>query len=697
MEKKKGTGRIITCLVILLTIFGLFVAQLFNWQLVQGETYRQRADRTNISTIDIEPKRGEILDVNGVDLAINLTGFRIVFDSLYMVSSNPNEMSTSDLRNDVILKLTDLFRQKGEEWENQLPIIQDADGNYAFEADKEKEIAKLKKTIRLNDYATAQQCVEKLASAEYYDCADKTPSEILTITSIRYSMQVSGFNSENRYVFADDVSQEMVAIVEENRQNLPGVFAEEVPIRKYVNGDVAPKIVGHVGAITEKQYKEEQEKNSGKYTINSQYGQAGIENAFEELLVGTKGKKTVESTDSGIVLNVDETQSAQPGNTVYLTIDARLQRVLSKALEENVTGAQAAIGPSENVTGAAVVLNVDDFSVLAAQSYPSYDLTRFMEDDDYKNQISTDKSAPMYDYAFNGGYVIGSTIKPAVALAALQEGAITPSTHITCNHVYTRFADTGYAPKCMGTHGSIDVKTALQKSCNIFFYETGYLTGISMLNEYWRRLGLGEDVGVEISASEGKIAGPDNREGGESNWRYGDTVAASIGQSDNEITILQMATYCATIANNGVRLRTHLVDKITNYDRDTVIEETQPEVVAELGVSEENLKTVQEGMRMVTTAGGTGRVFADYGVAIAGKTGTAQTGGDKPDHELFIGYAPYDDPEIAIALIISYSNESKWSLDVARQIFDAYFYGIGMEEIPETNADGTTSSQTPAE
>lgn len=694
MERKKGTGRIITCLVILLAIFGLFAAQLFSWQLVQGETYRQRADRTNISTIDIEPKRGEILDVNGVDLAINLTGFQIVFDSIYMVSSDPSQMSNSQLRNDVILKLTNLFRQKGEEWENQLPILLDADGNYVFEAEKDKEIASLKKTIRLNDYATAQQCIEKLASAEYYDCADKTPDEILTVTSIRYSMQVSGFNSENRYVFAKDVSQEMAAIVEENRQSLPGVFADEVPLRKYVNGDVAPKIVGYVGAINEQQYSEH--KDSGKYHLNSQFGQTGIENAFEDILVGTKGKRTTETTKSGVVLNVEETQNAQPGNTVYLTLDARLQRVLSKALEENVNGAQAVVGPSVNVTGSAVILNVDDFSILAAQSYPNYDLSKFMEDKKYKTQILLDEKNPMYDYAFNGGYVIGSTMKPAVALAALQEGKITADTHFTCNHVYTRFADTGYAPKCMGTHGSIEVKTALAKSCNIFFYETGYQTGITMLNEYWRRLGLGENVGVELPVKTGFIAGPDSREGGEANWRFGDTVAASIGQSDNQITILQMATYCATIANNGVRLRTHLVDKITDYDRKTVIEETQPEVVAELGVDEQNLKTVQEGMKMVTSSIGTGRIFANYGIQIAGKTGTAQTG-NTPDHELFIGYAPYDDPEIAIALIISNGQESKWSLDVAKQIFDAYFYGIGVEEIPETNPDGTTGEQSEAE
>lgn len=696
---KKDTVRYAICVLLVLVIFAGFGVQLINWQLVQGAEIREKADSTNLTKIKIEPTRGEILDANGVDLAINITGYRVVFDALYMVSDQPG-VSNSQLRNEVILRLVDLFNRQNVKWINVLPIKLDENGGYVFtdeEEDDKVSVSSLKSKIRLQDYATAEDCINRLCSADYYNCEDKTPAEKLVIASVRYNMTQSNFSSDTKYVFAEELTPEMVTIIEENRQQLPGVFCETVPVRKYVNGTVAPKIVGYIRSISEKEYEEN--KDSGKYTINSKYGKEGIERAFENILVGQPGEKTVETSPDGSLVDIKDV-TAEPGNTVYLTIDARLQNVLSDSLKRNVEAAQKYNKEERHyndiVAGAAVVLRVSDFAVLAAQDYPTYDLNRFLTDDSYIQQLNSNKAAPFYDRAIWAGYPIGSTMKPAVALAALQEGVIDTNTRIFCNGIYHRFEDSGYAPRCMGYHGSYNVFQAIQDSCNVFFLETGFLTGIDTLNQYQRRLGLGEDVGLEIYHGEDSVlAGRDEREAAGGVWLDGDTSAASIGQSDNALTMIQLATYCATIANNGTRLKTHIVDKITDYSRQNVIMKSEPEVVENLGVSDENLKIVQQAMRMVVTGGTAQYTLQDLDIAVAAKTGTAETApGVKDDHTLFIGYAPYENPEIAVAVIIEHGKASQFSANVAKDVFNAYFHGTGMVDIPATGADGKPVAST---
>ena len=693
-EEKKYTSRYVACVLILLAIFVVFGIQLINWQIVHGSEYREKADSTNQYSVEIQPLRGEILDVNGVDLAINITGYQVVFDSLYMTGENRQE--TNQIRNDTILKLVGLFERRGEEWIDILPITLDADGNFVFKSDEDSEadVAALKSFYRMQGYATAQECMDVITGDDHYKCSDLSNEDKLKVASVRYNMEKSGFNAKTKYVFADNVSQDMVAIVEENHQKLPGVFSKTVPTRKYVNGDVAPHLIGTLEPITAEAYENADKE---KYNINSKVGASGVEGKFEDILVGTKGEKIVETTPSGSILNVKEVENSQPGETIYLTLDARMQRVAAKALEQAVQGAEnASTNKSASIkySGAVVALRVKDFSVLCAQSYPTYDLTRYTEDPDYKLQILQDNDhKPMLGRALNGTYPIGSSIKPAVASAALQEGVI------NCIRKYVFSSNSDDYALCMGYHGPVALNMAMAVSCNYYFFDVGRNLGIDSLNQYLERFGLGEYTGVELNEAQGRRASPETSERLGKTWYGGDILNASIGQGDDAFTPIQLATYAATIANNGVRLQTHIVDKKTDYSRQNVIEQydsDNPNVIANTEVSPENQVLVKEAMRQVVInpRGTANHYFGDYPIPVAAKTGTAQLGTvsqNIPDHTTFIAFAPYDDPEIAVAVVIEHGVKTQFPADVAKAIFDAYFFGTGMEEIAPTNPDGSTT------
>ena len=680
-NKKKGQYiRVLALVLALLAVFVVFGVQLVNWQLVQGSAYRAQADSTNIYTVKTDASRGEILDVNGVSLAANQTGYKVVFNKLYVTEGSLN---TS------ILQLVALFESRNEEWIDTFPIVVDADGNFAFQQDEgdgtiDAQISLLKSDYRLQQYATAEECVNRMASEQWYDCENYSPSDKRTILAVRYNMAKTGYNNENKYTFAEGISNEMVAIVSENSQKLPGVSVETYSERTYPNGDLAAQIVGYVWSISSDQYEEVED--TGLYQLDSKYGQTGVEGDLEEKLVGRQGEQLIEVTPSGTVISETEKTPAVSGNTAYLTIDARLQKIALEALRENVEAAQKEETFGSQCTGSVVVLDVDDFSVLCAQSYPNYDLNQFINDAQYREDLllNKDGKSAMWSRCFWQGYPIGSAMKPAVALAALQEGIITPDTTHYCAYRYTNPYLNDFSAYCMGYHGTLDVTRALTVSCNSFFYQTGFDLGISRMNLYQRRLGLGEYTGVEIYETDGTLAGPDERE----EWYDGDTIMAAIGQSDNLITPVQLATYAATIANDGTRLRTHIVDKVTDYSRQTVLEETQPEVVQENSFDPEVLEVVQSAMRsVVTDPSGTGHyLYGSYEVPIAAKTGTAQTyqpnsNEEDIDHITLIAYAPYDDPQIAIGIVMEHAGMSSYAANVAKAIMDGYFKNINMEPL----------------
>ena len=671
-KKKKGSGRYLFMVVFVLAIVAVFIFRLADWQLVHGFQWLKAADQSSTYAVKMDAARGEILDSKGVGLAVNETGYAIQFNGATMRDSSKNK---------TILALIRLLDSQNEKWTDEFPIQVNSSGKYEFISGRDADIKYLKSKsfLNVNPYATADECMKHLV--DKYKCTGYSVKDTRNILSVRYNMAKTGFTVSTPYIFAPDVSQNTVAIISENSSNLPGVEAKVTAERKYPFGTLMPQIVGSIGAMSSDQYKALKDKG---YEMNSRIGEGGIEQYAESWLRGKEGEETVKFGTDGSLTSETVAQKPTSGDTVWLTIDSNLQKVLNKSLADNVKATNengqknhTATDPkgSDCVGGAAVVLRVKDFAVLAAATYPTYDQNRYASDSDYRVQLLNDqKTYPLINRAFNGQFTPGSCFKPSVALAALQEGAITDKTTFTCNGIFV-LGDLRLRCWLKSGHGTLTVRNALAESCNVFFCNTAVHTGISAMNLYAKRLGLGQKTGVEIGESAGTLAGLAERKNSGGTWTEGDTAQAGIGQSDNMLTPIQLATMAATVANNGVRLKTHVIDKVTDYTRKNTIYTTPTMQMDSIGVSAQNLKIVQEGMRAVCTKGTAASYFSNYGIAIAGKTGTGQTGENRSDNVSFIGYAPYDNPQIAIAVVLEHGATSKYSNQIAKDIFDAYFFG----------------------
>lgn len=656
MNPEMGKGRIITMLAVFLAVAAVFCVQLVRWQIFSNDYYEEMALTSTEYRVETEAVRGEIYDRNGIGLAVNLTGYRVLINKLSIKEEEINA---------AINRLVEIFSESHEQWTDELPIKINAQNNYYFEKDREEDIRQLKSKnyLNMNPYSTAEDCMIKLA--EKYDCQDYDKVRRRNIVSVRYSMEQNGFSFSKPYIFADKISDITMMAVSENMQDMPGVITETAAVRTYTNGTVAPHILGVTGLISAEEYKEF--KNKG-YAYTDIIGKSGIEAAFEKNLRGTAGYKSYEKTSDNQITEVSGTE-ARPGDSIYLTIDADLQQTAQKALETAVKEAnQYAAETKEKYTGedcvgaAMVVLNIKDFSVLCAANYPTYDNAKYYED---YTKLSQAKGVPLFDRAFMGALAPGSTFKPLVASAALQEKVITANTVINCNGVYT---ENGLNLHCMSIHGGINLFDAIKDSCNVYFAEAGKRLGIEKLDEYALRCGLGVKTGIEIQESSGTIAGPKYSEAMGSEWYSSFVSPAAIGQSDNQFTPLQLAVYAATIANNGVRLKPHVVDKIVSYHQDEVKYQSEAEVIENMGISAGNLKSVQKAMNL---AASNYEPFLDFGIQIAGKTGTAENSGS--DHANFICYAPYDKPEIAIAVMVEHGGKSRVAMNAAKKVLTAYF------------------------
>ena len=669
MPKIGKFGRSAACILLVLAVFVVYELRLVQWQLVQGEEFEQISLSNRTDTIEIEAARGEILDRNGEVLAGNRSSYNIVYDALDMDYS---------ARNATILQVIDLLEEREEEWRDRLPITVGEDGTYQFTADSDSEVASLKETLELAEYATAEECMAALTRK--YDCQGFSKEDARTVASVRYSMTRDGYSRTNPYVIAEDVSAETVGVISEHAEEWPGIEARVAVTRYYgEDGTLAPHVVGYTGSITAEQYDAaveagtsyNSETNLSGYKWTDTRGQSGIEAAFEEELRGHRGEETIYTDASGDVESTAVTTAPQEGNTVYTTIDSELQRVANLSLKKNIEGNTDA---KDCTAGAVVVLDVEDFGVLACSSYPTFDMNQYRSDDKYVNLLAEDETKPLFNRALQGVFAPGSVFKPVVALAALQEGVISSATTYTCTGLWV-YHDLPQACIC-GT-GTWNVYGALAHSCNTFFSNVGLDLGIDRLGPYAEYFGLGTTTGVEIGEATGTMSNrQEYRENHGVSWSDGVTAQTAIGQADNLFTPIQLATMCATIANDGVRLQTHFLDKITDYTGEQVIEKYEPVELYDAGLSSAVLGVVQTGMQMVATEGTAGTVFANYPVSIACKTGTAETSTGKNGTEpnlSFICYAPADDPEIAIAVMMEYGNTGNYAKYVAKDILDQYF------------------------
>lgn len=674
--KKPKTGKIgrsAACILLVLAVFVVYELRLVQWQIVQGDEFEQISLSNRTDTIEIEAARGEILSSDGQVLAGNRSSYNIVYNALDMDYSQ---------RNATILQVLDLLEERGEEWRDRLPIVLAEDGTYQFKEDSDSEIETLKGPDMLNlaEYATAEDCMAELT--RMYDCQGYSKEDARNVVSVRYSMTRDGFSRTNPYVIAEDVSAETVGVISEHSQEWPGIEAQVAVARYYGDdGSLAPHVVGYTGSILDYQYEEavengtayNSEDNISGYKWTDTRGQSGIESAFEEELRGQRGEETIYTDETGEVTNTAVTTSPKEGNTVHLTLDSQLQRVANLSLEKNIKNNTTA---KDCTAGAVVVLDVDDFGVLACSSYPTFDMNQYRSDNDYVNLLAEDEDQPLFNRALQGVFAPGSVFKPVVALSALQEGVISAGTTYTCTGVFDYY---DLHQGCLCGTGTWNVYGALAHSCNTFFSNVGLNLGIARLDPYAEYFGLGTTTGVEIGEATGTMSNPQEYlENHGVSWTDGVSAQTAIGQADNLFTPIQLATMCATIANGGVRLQTHFLDYITDYTGEQVVKEYEPVELYDAGISRDVLGVVQTGMQMVATEGTASGVFGDYPVSIACKTGTAETSSKKDGtgteaNLSFICYAPADDPEIAISVMIEYGNKGSYAQNIAKDILDQYF------------------------
>ena len=639
--QKKSQTQLTVLSVILIIAILLFSIRTYNIQVAKASEYTDKNDgAASVLTAVLKAPRGEILDCYGRQIAINRDGYNIVFNKAYIKENF----------NDVILTLVNLMQANNAVWKDELPITQQAP--YSFIADGDTE--KLINTLELAHYATAQNCFDEMV--EKYELKNYSTEQQRKIMGVRYSMTIADFSISYPFTFAEDISTELMRKVSESSFMLNGVTVEVVPFREYTDTSLAVNLIGSVGPI----FKEDWEEYKAKgYSYNDKVGKSGIEKWGEEYLRGTDGEITYRLDSKGNIISKEVTKEPIAGKTIMLTLDKVMQRSTQDALETVVRGLQAEGG---SVTaGAAVAVRIDSASVICAANYPTYDSATMNEK---YNELASNPYKPLTDRAFQGVYPIGSTIKPIVAIAALENNQLQHGETIFCAQTYKFFKD--YQPQCMHYHKTMNLTGALSKSCNYFFFELGKRLGAITLTDYFKQFGLGVKTGVEVDDAAGILLEP------KSNGMGGDTLQISIGQM-NAFTPLQLANYTATLANGGTHYKASLISKIVSYDMSQTYEERKPETVNTISMNEANLKAVKEGMLSVTEDG-TGRAaLGDYEIKVGGKTGTSQVQG-KVDHSVFVAFAPFDKPEIAISVVLEHGNSGYSAGTVVRNILDAYFF-----------------------
>ena len=660
-------GRFIAFLLFSLLFLIVFVVDLMKLQIVDGASYLQKSDVKTYKNVPIEAPRGEILDRYGRPLAENRMGFSIVIDKEFLDTKNENF---------IIYDLIKTVQEANESYSDTLPIS--LTQPYQYTAGEDANVKILLNDLKLDPKATADQAMTALY--KQFNITGIPEADACKVAGVRYEMLRRNFSILSPFTFAQDVSIDTVTRVKENSVDLPGVSITTNPIREYVNGTIAPHIIGTVGPIYAEEYAEL--KGLG-YSYDDIVGKQGIEKAMEKYLRGQDGVRSIEQSSTGVVTQDSVTKEAIPGDTVVLTIDERLQQVAQNSLQTVIqqiaaTGKATHTGAALANAGACAVVDVRNGEILALATYPSYDLNTYQKD--YSSLVQN-PSKPLFNRAISGVYAPGSTFKLSTALAALETGAITANFTVDCTHKYTFYAD--YQPVCEGWHGITDLLKAIRVSCNFFFFDVGRRTGITAMNKYGKLLGLGQPTGIELPENTGILAGPDYRSAHDMGvWNPGDTIQAAIGQSDNLFSPLQLANYIATIANGGTRYQAHLVKSVNSYDFSKTIIDDTPKIIDKVPMKKANWDLVMEGANQVAedSEGTAYYVFKNFPIDVGGKTGTAEVPGGT--NGIFIGFAPFNNPEIAVAVVVEHGTTGGSTAPVVLDIMNQYFLDKGDPDNP---------------
>ncbi len=664
--KPREKKRIFILYVVISLFFVLIVVRLFALQIVKGEFYRNASDSKLSLFTKASAPRGEITDCYGRPLVVNKTSY---FAVLYRRDVTEKERFAS------ILSALSLLK---EDYKDRLPIS----FSYPFVfSGKETEIARFKKENKLKDTATAEEIIEAF-SARYKIDDTYTNGEKRLLVGVKFGMEKDGFSVSNPYTITELDIKGATRLLE-HKEYFPDIEVETRPARRYLYPDTASHLLGRVGKISAEEYETQKENGYQKTDI---IGKQGAEKAFESYLRGKDGIKSVGFEENGKTQYFVAPQDPVPGKSVMLTIDLELQLAAEKALEDAVQSTKK----TKN-GGAVVAIDVKTGALLAMASYPTYNIDTFSQN---YNLLISDVRRPLFHRAIAGLYEPGSTFKPISAIAAIDSGVLTPTETIKTKGSF-KYLDRQFQCNLYrntgATHGTIDVTDALKYSCNYFFYETAKRTGIRAILETAKQFGLDKKTGIELKdeEKEGRIASPETREQSGKPWYPGDVLQAAIGQSDNLFSPLSLANYAATLANDGVNYGVHLLKAVKSGETGEILFETTPEVKGYAAVSNEALSAVKKGMKKVTTKGGTAyQAFLNFPLSVAGKTGSAQVPGGT--NALFIGYAPADNPQIAVSVVVEHAGTSHPAAEVAKAVLSSYFTKPTQEK--EAEAEDTLLS-----
>jgi len=665
--KEKITGyfnnRNLVIKTFLVLIGVVFTVRLIDLQIINGTEYRETSQRKMVRVTASEAPRGTIYDRNGVVLASSKLGYDVV---LY-----ETEITTETL-NEILLRVTNIIESNKDKVISNFPI---KDGKFTSESAKQDFI----EVYGFDENITEVEALEKLTAK--HKLGNYTDAEKLKILNLRYEIAVNGYSLFRYVTIARNVSYETMAYIEEINKDLGGIVVLSSPKRYYNYGESLAHALGYVSSISSEEYNKLKEEG---YSQNSIIGKMGIEVFLEEYLKGENGTIRTEVDALGKSTYEYVYKEAVSGLDVTLTIDYRLQSIAEKALKNRITSlANEKNGKYTDAnSGAVVITNVNTGEVLALASYPSFDPNLFISGISYDdwNKLNNNPSIPMYNRATQGTYSPGSTFKMISAIAGLEKGAITSSELIQDTGIYPY----SYRPVCWvytnsgRTHGYINVSSAIKVSCNCFFYEVGRRVGVQSFVEYAMLFGLGEKTGIELEESTGVIAGTQDID-----WYLGDTLSAAIGQSYNSFSPVQLVRYIAALANGGELNRLTLIKSIGEGENNVPDNEVKKFIEDKTGLKIESKKielkegtldTVTSGMERssMESGGGTYYVFGTSGVEVAGKTGTAQVGSGSAN-ALFGGYAPLDNPEIAIVVVIEHGGSGINAAYAARDILQEYY------------------------
>jgi len=675
---------------ILWTALLAFLMVLYRAQVVNGQAYYEQSTSKIPIVETVEASRGILTDRNGKVLVSNRQIYTITFDR--------ELLEKGDDENAAILRLTKLCRRYGIRWEGDLPVTEETPYRWAISSatrrsrlqrylasrswsDKElteedpypvwaATAAADKARRAYGDRLTAEVLMSLLREEFEIDPA-YTDEEARQIIAVRYELELRKLTAgDSSILFAEDVPTKMLSEITDG--NYAGVRIGTSSVRQYET-DAAAHVLGYIDRIWAEEWEVGYEELTAQgYEMDDLMGKAGVEKAFEAYLRGVDGQRIITTDENGRVTGEVYSVEPEPGGTVALTLDIDFQ----KDVEEILAARIEEMNKKDGLTtrgGAAVVLEVGTGDALAIASYPSYDPAQYFSD---YNQLLEDPGNPFFNRATQGTYAPGSTFKPLTAVAALESGTVTATEKIMTRGIYTYYAPS-YTPKCWiypGSHGSINVSRALTDSCNYFFYDVGRRMGIETLVEYADAFGLGRSTGIEIGDKAGVMDGPEHRQNAGTLYVGGDTLQIAIGQGQSLFTPLQLASYIATLVGGGERYEVHLLKNVRSYTDNALLEVYEAEPAETVELSESTVAAVKEGMGDLVTSGSVAQYFRDCVVTAGAKTGSAQVG-TTIANGVFVAFAPFEDPEIAVAAVIEKGGSGAALASTVVSIINAYFEG----------------------